>query len=123
MAEHITSIKTYVLVYIALMALLVLTVWLAFLPLGKFEALPAYLIGALKAILVITFFMEVRVQPKIVRLLACIGFVWLGVMIILSMNDYMARGSSANDEVLRTDQPTNQRPSHISLKTAKRLGQ
>jgi cytochrome c oxidase subunit 4 len=112
MAEHVTSVRTYVTIYLILMALLVLTVGLAFAPLGGFEAVPAYLIAAAKAILVVLFFMEVRVQSRLTWLIACIGFVWLGVMIVLSMNDYVTRGWSPSDEQIRPEPHAIIRPPH-----------
>ena len=102
MAEHVTSVRTYVVIYVILMALLGLTVGLAYADLGKLEALPGYLIAAIKAVLVILFFMEVRVQNRAIALVACVGFVWLAVLIIFSVSDYATRGWSPQDEVLRT---------------------
>src|SRR5258708_3705315 len=102
MPQHVTSVRTYIVIYAILMLLLALTIRLAFADLGRLEALPAYLIAALKGILVMIFFMELRVQSRVTWLLAGVGFVWLGVLMVLSMADYTTRGWSPSDEMLRT---------------------
>jgi len=103
MPEHVTSIRTYVAIYIMLMVLLALTVGLAFASLGGFEALVAYSIAVLKAVLVILFFMEVRVQGTMTKLLVTVGFIWLAVLLVLSTSDYVTRGWGVGDEQIRPD--------------------
>lgn len=97
MGEHITPIRNYVAVLVALLLLLALTTWLGFVDLGKF--LPgmwwnvgfAIAIALLKALLVLMFFMHVKYQSRLTWLFAAAGFIWLSILIGLSMNDYMTR--------------------------------
>jgi cytochrome c oxidase subunit 4 len=81
-----------VFVWLALLALLALTVFMAFLPLGTFRIPVAYAIGTAKAALVLWFFMEMRREGGIVRLAAGAGFVWISVLLILSAADVLTRG-------------------------------
>lgn len=81
-----------VLVWIALLALLALTVFMAFLPLGTFKIPVAYAIGTAKAALVLWFFMEMRREGGLPRLAAAAGFVWISVLLILSAADVLTRG-------------------------------
>jgi len=80
-----------VLVWAALLALLALTVFMAFLPLGMFKAPVAYAIATAKALLVLWFFMEMRREGGIPRLAMAAGFVWICVLLILSAADGLTR--------------------------------
>jgi cytochrome c oxidase subunit 4 len=80
-----------VLVWAALIALLTLTVFMAFLPLGSFKALVAYAIATAKALLVLWFFMEMRREGGIARLAMAAGFAWICVLLILSAADMLTR--------------------------------
>jgi cytochrome c oxidase subunit 4 len=103
--EHIVSPLIYLLVLGALMLLLVLTVIAAFVDLDAMIGSPhgspehrywnmgvAILIAIMKATLIILFFMHVKYNSKLTWLFACAGFVWLGILLTLSLTDYMSRG-------------------------------
>jgi cytochrome c oxidase subunit 4 len=83
-----------VLTWVALMALLALTVGLAFVPLGPFKPLVAYAIATAKAALVLWFFMEMRREGGLLRLAAAAGFVWISILLTLSLADYLTRAAS-----------------------------
>ena len=85
------NVTRMVLTWVALIALLALTVGLAFLPLGPFRSLVAYAIATAKAALVLWFFMEMRREGGIPRLAAAAGFVWISVLLILSSADFLTR--------------------------------
>jgi cytochrome c oxidase subunit 4 len=97
MAEHISPIRNYVAILMALLALLALTTWLGFVDLGHYLPGPwwnmifALGIAILKALLVVMFFMHVKYQSRLTWLFAAAGFVWLTILVGLSMNDYMTR--------------------------------
>jgi cytochrome c oxidase subunit 4 len=81
----------YVLVYVALMILLGLTFLFAHLDLGKFGVPVALFIASLKALLVVLYFMELRYENGIIRASACLGIFWLGIMMTLTLTDYVSR--------------------------------
>ncbi len=93
MAEHIVSRKTYLLVWAALMVLMVLTAMLSRIDLGAWSTPVALTIAVAKALLVILFFMHVRYEGYAMTVVAIIGgFFWLGILLALSMTDYLSRG-------------------------------
>lgn len=101
--EHIVSPAIYVAVLITLMILLALTLIAAFVDLDKaiagahhsgtayWNMAVAVLIAICKAFLIILFFMHVKYGSRLTWAFAAAGFVWLGIMITLSMSDYITR--------------------------------
>jgi cytochrome c oxidase subunit IV len=93
MAEHVISRKIYLLVWAALMALMILTAGLSRIDLGEWSTVVALVIAAIKALLVILFFMHVRYESqKIAWVFVISGFFWLGILLLLTMTDYLSRG-------------------------------
>jgi cytochrome c oxidase subunit 4 len=92
MSEHIVSRKIYFLVFAALMVGTFLTVVAANFDFGAFNDLIAMTIAVTKAMLVILFFMHVRYGSRLTMLVVAAGFFWLGIMIVLTLSDYMSRG-------------------------------
>jgi cytochrome c oxidase subunit 4 len=94
MAEHVVSRKTYIVVWGALMALMILTAGLSRIDLGEWSTVVALAIAAIKALLVILFFMHVRYESqKMAWVFVLAGFFWLGILLALTMTDYLTRGS------------------------------
>ena len=48
-------------------------------------------VAVTKALLVILIFMEVKYSPKLVQVTAAVGFVFLGILILYTMTDYLSR--------------------------------
>jgi cytochrome c oxidase subunit 4 len=90
--EHAMTPRGYVLVFLALLALLALTVAVAYLDLGIWSTVLAILIASTKALLVILYFMHVRYSDHLTWLYAAVGFIWLGILIVLTLSDYFTRG-------------------------------
>lgn len=97
--EHIYSLRDYLLVYGALMVLLTTTAVVSRFDLGVGNPVIALVIGASKAILIVLFFMNARFAHPVAKVFAGVGFFWLGILLILTMNDYVSRGwvPSANE--------------------------
>jgi cytochrome c oxidase subunit 4 len=91
MSHHIVSLKTYTVTFLALLALLGLTVGVAYLDLGKLNLAAAMAIATGKAVLIISFFMHVRYGQKLTWVFAGAGFFWLAIMLALAMTDYATR--------------------------------
>lgn len=89
---HSVSIKTYVVVFIALMILLAVTVGVAFLDLGKFGIFVAIGIATVKACLILLFFMHLRDSTHLVLIFAALGVIWWGILLVVVVSDYLSRG-------------------------------
>ncbi|HEV2856216.1 MAG TPA: cytochrome C oxidase subunit IV family protein [Thermoanaerobaculia bacterium] len=94
MAEHITPKRTYIAVFAALLVLTLVTWLVAQVDLGWANDVVALTIAVTKALLVLWFFMHLRYSTRMTVLTALAGFFWLGIMIFLTLNDYLTRGSS-----------------------------
>ncbi|WP_244497628.1 cytochrome C oxidase subunit IV family protein [Aureimonas sp. AU40] len=75
----------------ALMALLALTIALAFVPLGRLNGVASYGIALAKAGLVALVFMKLGRSPALVRLAAFAGVFWLAALCLLTFTDYPFR--------------------------------
>jgi len=82
----------YFLIWGALMFLLLLTWIAAEINLGPFNVIVALLIALAKMSLVILYFMHVRYSSKLTRVFVVAGFLWLCILIVLGMSDYLSRG-------------------------------
>lgn len=95
MSEHIVSIKTYLLIFGALMVMTVITVIAAYFDLapiwGPLNAIVALTIASIKATLVVLYFMHVRYSSKLTQVIVFSGIVWLIIMIAFTLTDYLTR--------------------------------
>ncbi len=90
--EQVTPKRTYLLVCGALLLLTFLTYEAAFLNLGPLQTPVALLIAAIKASLIILFFMHARYSTGITRIVIIAGLLWFGILLIGTMDDYITRG-------------------------------
>jgi cytochrome c oxidase subunit IV len=92
MSETNIPKKTYYQAWGALLILLAATVGMAYLQLGAFNALAALCIAVTKATIIMLYFMHVRYSSHLVWIFVGAGFFWLGILIVLTMSDYLTRG-------------------------------
>ncbi len=90
--EPLTSVRTYVLVGVALLALAVLTTTLTLVDLRGWNPVVALAIAGVKAGLIFLFFMHLRFGPGLVRVVALGGIVWLGILLGGTLDDVLTRG-------------------------------
>ena len=83
--------KTYFFVYAALLVLLLATYAAAYANLGVLHTPIALGIAIAKALLIALFFMHIRDSSHLTRLFAAAGFVWLLIMLVITMGDFVAR--------------------------------
>ena len=88
------QVATFFTAFVVLMALLALTVEAARHDLGRWNFAVAALIAAIKAILIVFCFMQIRRSDPITKLVVCAGFFWLAILFTLSLADYWTRGWS-----------------------------
>ncbi len=91
MSHPIVPQKTYLLVFLGLIGLTLLTTGVAFINLGRFNTLAALLIATCKMLLVILFFMGVRHSSGLIRLTVVAAFFWFAILVSLTMSDYLTR--------------------------------
>jgi cytochrome c oxidase subunit IV len=87
------SPRTYFIVCVALLCLVALTATLAYVNLGPFNGPVALTIAVIKALLILLFFMHIRVSSSLIRFASGLGFAWLLVLFTLSLSDYVSRGA------------------------------
>lgn len=85
------SVRGLALVFVALLLLLGATTGLAFLPLGAWGTGAALAIAALKALLVLVVFMNLRGTGRLTWLVAGAGFYWLAILVALTLSDLLTR--------------------------------
>lgn len=91
MSEHVVSLKIYILVFTALMVLTGATIAVATLNLGPLNTVAALAIAFTKALLVVLFFMHVRYSSRLTQVVVGLGLLWLVILIVLVMGDYLTR--------------------------------
>jgi cytochrome c oxidase subunit 4 len=89
--EHIVSPGLYLTIILTLMVLTAATVLAAYVALGQFNIVVALTIATVKATLVVLFFMHAKYQPKRTQLVIIAGIFWLGLLLFMTMADYVSR--------------------------------
>ena len=93
MSDHpITSVRTYVFVFLALAVGTFVTYLAALQDFGRLNTIVALSIAITKATLVVWFFMGVRYNTPLTKVVVVSGLVWLLIMFGLTMGDYVSRG-------------------------------
>ena len=90
--SHVTSIRTYVSVFVALLGLTGLTVAAAYANLGVFNTPVALAIAIVKALLVVLVFMHVWHSPRLTKLVVGGATLWLLILLLITLADYTSRG-------------------------------
>lgn len=86
------TLKKYTLVYFSLLALLAATFELAYIDLARFNTAVGLAIAVSKALLVVLFFMHLKMSNGVTRIAAMAGAFWLGILLTLALADYLSRG-------------------------------
>ena len=88
---HIASVKSYVGIFLTLMALTTITVLVAYVNLGQLNKVVALGIASIKATLVVLYFMHVKYSSRLTKLVVVSGFFFLLILLSLTMVDYGSR--------------------------------
>ena len=92
MSEHISSVKLYVGIWLALMAGTLLTVAAAKVDLGPLNPVVALAIATTKAVLVVLFFMHVKyAHERLTKLVIVTAIFFFQILLALTMADYTTR--------------------------------
>src|SRR4051794_18911577 len=92
MSEPAISRRTYIITYVALLCLTAATTEVAFLDLGPFNTVMAVAFAGAKALLIALFFMHLIASPALARVIAIGALIWLGILMSLTLGDYLTRG-------------------------------
>jgi cytochrome c oxidase subunit IV len=92
MPEQIVPIKTYTIVLVSLLVLTATTCGVSFINMGKMNTVVAVAIAFVKASLVALIFMHLRYSRHLMQIVLVAGLFWLGILIALTMSDYLTRG-------------------------------
>lgn len=88
---HITPFKTYIKVFAVLLFLTAITVWVATVDFGALNALIAFGIATAKAALVIFYFMHMKYDTVVNRIVLGSGFVLLFLLFLFCAIDIATR--------------------------------
>jgi cytochrome c oxidase subunit IV len=89
--HHVVPLAYYYAVYAALLVLLGATYGVSKIELGPFNIVVAMTISVIKMVLIVLFFMHIRWSSYMVRFFACAALFWLGILFVLTLNDYFSR--------------------------------
>lgn len=94
---HHVPLSLYYKVFAFLMVMLMLTVAAWYIDqhvfsLGAWSVPIALAIAFAKAAAIVLIFMHVKFSSKLVQIFACTGIVFVAIMFMLTMNDFMTRG-------------------------------
>lgn len=96
--EHIVPVSTYLAVFITLLIATGVTTWVAFQDLGNWNVVVALAIAFCKATLVVLFFMHLRYNKGLSRIILVGGLFWLGIMITFTLADELSRHWQINPQ-------------------------
>ena len=91
MSAHVASVRTLFAVFGALLVLTILTAAVAYQDLGALNTPVALGIAVFKASLVVWYFMGVRYNTPLTKVVVVAGLFWLLIMFGLTMSDYLTR--------------------------------
>jgi cytochrome c oxidase subunit IV len=89
--EHIVPVTTYVGVFLALLVLTGITTYVAYIDLGVFNTVVALIIAVIKMTIVVLFFMHVKYNKGLTRIVIVGAFFWLCIMMSISLADELTR--------------------------------
>ena len=91
MSAHILPTRIYYTIFGILMLCTYLTVQISVLDLGPLNVIAALAIAVFKAALVVLFFMHVKYSTRLTWAVVLGSVFWLGIMLALTMSDYLTR--------------------------------
>jgi cytochrome c oxidase subunit IV len=89
--EHVTPVRNFIWVLVALLILLALSAGSALIKLGTFNTVINISISVMKTLLVMTVFMHETEARALTRLISAFGFIWLAMLISLALFDVVTR--------------------------------
>ena len=94
--HHAIPFKTYLNVLLLLLALTVFTVWISGVHLGPINMLVAMAVATVKAFFVLAYFMHLKYDSNMNRVMVAAAVFFLFVMFIFSFGDIITRISQSS---------------------------
>jgi len=91
MSAESPSVRTYTLVFVALLVLAALTTGIAYVDLGPLNTVLALAIAVIKMSLVGLFFMHLWYSRGLTRIVVLAGFFWLALLVSFTLADVFSR--------------------------------
>ena len=91
MSQHVIPQRVYYLIFVTLILLTLVTVDVAFYNFGFLNIYIAMAIATVKATIVALYFMHLRYNPRLTWLFAGAGLLWLLILFVLTIADYITR--------------------------------
>lgn len=88
---HIIQYRIFATVWVSLLILTALTIFVAGLELGNFSTFAAMAIATFKASLVLFFFMHLRYEPPVFKIMALVTILTLTVIVLMTFTDIWFR--------------------------------
>lgn len=98
MAKHVVSQRIYLLIFVTLLLLTLVTVDVAFYNFGLLNIYIALTIAIIKATLVALYFMHLRYSEHLNTVFLAAGLFWLIIMIALTASDVLTRDWEPNPQ-------------------------
>ncbi len=92
--HHVASVATFTITLMALLVLTMLTVAVSRFDFGGFNMVIAMMIAAMKAALVMTFFMHLKWDTAINNIVFLSSFIFLSLLFIFTLADFATRGGT-----------------------------
>jgi cytochrome c oxidase subunit 4 len=89
--HHVVPLKIYYGIFGILMVLTGVTVGVAYVDLGRMNAVVALAIACFKALIVVLYFMHVKYSTRLIKLTVIAGLYWMGIIFALTLGDYLTR--------------------------------
>jgi len=89
--NHITSNKTYIIVWATLMVMTAITVYVSYINFGMLNIVIALVIASIKASIVALYFMHLKIEDSITWVFALFPLTLLALLIAMTMTDMFTR--------------------------------
>ncbi|HOC16745.1 MAG TPA: cytochrome C oxidase subunit IV family protein [Vicinamibacterales bacterium] len=91
--SHVIPRRIYYVIFAVLVVLTLVTTEVAFFDFGLMNPVIALTIAVVKATVVVLYFMHMRYSSRLTMVIGAAGIFWLGILLALTMSDYLARGA------------------------------
>lgn len=88
---EVTPVSRYLWILVALLALLALSAGSALIRMGAFNTVINMGVSVAKTLLVMAVFMHETKARNLTRMASALGFIWLAMLIGISLTDFLAR--------------------------------
>jgi cytochrome c oxidase subunit IV len=89
--HHVVPVKIYYGIFAILLAMTGITVAVAYVDLGRMNAVAALAIACFKALIVVLYFMHVKYSTRLIKLTVIAGLYWIVIIFVLTLGDYLTR--------------------------------